>query len=118
MNAETAAAVFQVSNVDAALKHYLDVLGFSKEFRFGDYAGVKIGQVSMHLSGHSIHQRPVGAGMIYISCDEVDTYHTDIKARGATIKTEPQTWDYGMRDFVVVDPDGNHLTFGCPCGQV
>jgi hypothetical protein len=29
------------------------------------------------------------------------------------VKMEPADQPYGMRDFIVLDPDGNHLTFGC-----
>ena len=114
MKAHVATPVFQVADLDAALKHYTEVLGFSEDFRFGDYAGVKLGDANLHLSGHSIHDRPVGAGTAYIFCDEVDTYFADIKAKGATVKADPKNYDYGMRDFMVVDPDGNHLGFGCP----
>ena len=41
MTPQSAAAVFQVANLDAALKHYKEVFGFSEEFRFGDYAGIQ-----------------------------------------------------------------------------
>ena len=117
MNAQNAAAVFQVSDLEQSLRHYTEVLGFSEDFRFGDYAGLKLGEVSLHLSGHSVHERPLGGGTVYIFCDEVDSHHADIKAKGATIKVEPRSYDYGMRDFVIVDPDGNHLTFGCAVGN-
>jgi hypothetical protein len=30
---------------------------------------------------------------------------------------EPADQPYGMRDCTVLDPDGNHLTFGCECRQ-
>ena len=41
MNTEIAAPVFQVADVDAAMKHHKDVHGFMENFRVGDYAGVK-----------------------------------------------------------------------------
>ena len=116
MNARNVAPVFQVSNIENALVHYTEVLGFSEDFRFGDYAGVKLGDVCLHLSGHSVHDRPLGGGMAYIFCDEIDSYFSDLKAKGATIKSEPRNYDYGMRDFVAVDPDGNHIGFGCAIG--
>ena len=60
MKTTTAIPVFQVSNVEASLKHYTGIFGFSEDFRFGDYAGIKLGDVRLHLSGHSVHERPVG----------------------------------------------------------
>jgi hypothetical protein len=74
MKATSAVPIFQVSNVDASLKHYTSVFGFVEDFRFDNYAGVKLGDVRLHLSGHSIHERPIGGGTAYILCDEVDNY--------------------------------------------
>jgi uncharacterized glyoxalase superfamily protein PhnB len=113
MNAHHIAPVFQVANLDAALHYYTGVLGFSEDFRFGDYAGVKLGEACLHLSAHTIHDRPVGGGTAYLFCDEVDSYYASITSKGATVKSAPKNYDYGMRDFVAVDPDGNHLGFGC-----
>jgi uncharacterized glyoxalase superfamily protein PhnB len=113
MKVHTVASVFQVASVEAALRYYQEVLGFSEEFRFGDYAGVKRGEACVHLCGHGVHQRPVGGGSIYVLCDEVDNYYAEIKRKGARLKTEPKDFDYGMRDFMALDLDGNHLAFGC-----
>ncbi len=46
-------------------------------------------------------------------CDEIDAYFAELKRKGARLKTEPKNYPYGMRDFVVLDLDGNHLGFGC-----
>ena len=113
MKTTTAIPVFQVSNVESALKHYTGIFGFSEDFRFGDYAGIKLGDVRLHLSGHSVHERPVGGGTAYILCDEVDDYCAKIKKQGAIVKSDPKDYPYGMRDFMAVDPDGNHIAFGC-----
>ena len=47
MKTTTAIPVFQVSDVDASLKHYTGIFGFSEDFRFGDYAGIKLGDVRL-----------------------------------------------------------------------
>lgn len=107
--------VLQVADLESAIGYYVGILGFTEDFRYGNYAGVRLGEVCLHLSGHSIHERPVGGGTAYLFCEEIDAYHAEIQARGARIKSEPRDWDYGMRDFMVVDLDGNHLAFGTPC---
>lgn len=38
--------------------------------------------------------------------------HANIKAKDAKIETALETYEYGMRDFNIEDPDGNILTFG------
>ena len=114
MKTRHAAPVFQVADLEASLKHYTEVLGFSPDFRFGNYAGVTLGDVCLHLCGHTIHQRPIGGGTVYIFCAEpVDAYYAELVSRGAKLIAPPKDYAYGMRDFIVADPDGNHLAFGC-----
>jgi uncharacterized glyoxalase superfamily protein PhnB len=65
------------------------------------------------LCGHHFHQRPLGGSTASIFCDEIDSYYEEIKKNGAIVKVKPDDRSYGMRDFTVLDPDGNHLCFGC-----
>ena len=109
--------VFQVSRLEDALKFYTEVLGFEEDFRYGGYAGVKLGTLSLHLSeqvagGRDEYRKPLGSGIAYVFCDEVDGYYAQIKAKGVKAKYGPEDFPYGMREFMVVDPDGNHLAFG------
>jgi uncharacterized glyoxalase superfamily protein PhnB len=43
---------------------------------------------------------------------DVDAVYAELEARGAKLVSRPQNYDYGMRDFDLVDLDGNQLTFG------
>jgi uncharacterized glyoxalase superfamily protein PhnB len=113
MNIKRIGPVFQVSDLNSALKYYKEALGFKEDFQFGSYAGVSHGNACVHLCAHQIHQRPNGGGAAFVFCDEVDDYCREIKKNGAIVKMEPADQPYGMRDFIVLDPDGNHLTFGC-----
>ncbi|HZP59764.1 MAG TPA: VOC family protein [Opitutaceae bacterium] len=115
MNTHNIAPVLQVADVDAALKHYKEVLGFSEEFRVGDYAGVKLGKIALHLSKHAPgeYAKPVGGSVAYVFCDEIDGYFREVKQKGATIKYPPRDMPYGMREFMLEDLDGHHLAFGC-----
>ena len=113
MIAKGSATTFQVADVEASLAFYTATLGFTGRFRFGDYAGIEHGEVQVHLSGPaSTNKRQIGQGSIYIFCDDVDAYYAELLARGATAQAPPQDYDYGMRDFVIEDPDGNLLGFG------
>lgn len=107
------ATTFHVANVEASMRHYTEVLGFSEKFRFGDYAGVQYGDVQIHLSGpQSTNKRQVGQGGIYIFCDDVDAYYAEISSKGARTQAPPKDYEYGMRDFVIEDPDGNLIGIG------
>jgi predicted enzyme related to lactoylglutathione lyase len=71
------------------------------------------------LCGHSIHQRPISGGTAYIFCAEpIDAYYVELVTRKAKVVTTPKDYAYGMRDFIVADPDGNHLAFGCRAGDM
>ena len=113
MKTHGSATTFHVSDLDASMKFYTDVLGFSERFRFGDYAGVEHGEVQIHLSGpKSTNKRLVGQGGIYIFCDDVDAYYAEVNSNGAKVQAAPKNYEYGMRDFVIEDPDGNLIGVG------
>jgi uncharacterized glyoxalase superfamily protein PhnB len=115
MITKTAAPVFQVASVDAALQHYTEVLGFEEDFRVGEYAGVKLGGIHVHLSKHvgGEYAKPIGGSIVYVFCDEVDSYYAEVQKKGARVKYPPHATSYGMREFMVADLDGHHLAFGC-----
>lgn len=50
--------------------------------------------------------------MLYIFCHDVDAMYDELKKNGIEQLSEPEDQDYGMRDFEVVDPWGNRITFG------
>lgn len=71
----------------------------------------------MHLISAAEAGRPAGDGAISIFVDDVDGLHAELVARAARILKPPQDYEYGMRDFDVVDADGNRLIFGMSTGK-
>ena len=53
-----------------------------------------------------------GPAVVYISLDDVDSMHDRAKAAGAEILMPPTDQDYGSRDFVAKDAEGNVWCFG------
>lgn len=113
MQPKSIVPIFYVSDVDAAVEHYVTALGFTRSFQYGTYAGLTFGACELHLTDTDETRQIVGAGTAYVLCDEVDAYFAKIKAAGARLKTEPANRPYGMRDFAVFDLDGNQVSFGC-----
>jgi catechol 2,3-dioxygenase-like lactoylglutathione lyase family enzyme len=110
-----AATVFVVSDIQNSLAHYRDVLGFSVTFQYGNptfYVCLCRDEVALHLIAAHRTERLPGNGAICIFVRDVDAVHAEVAARGANIVKPPQDYDYGMRDFDVLDPDGNQLVFG------
>lgn len=109
------ATVFVVSDMVAGLAYYRDVLGFQVTFEYGEplsYACLCRDEVALHLLAASGTKRLPRHGAICIFVRDVDQIYAEVAARGARLLNQPEDRDYGMRDFDVVDPDGNQLTFG------
>ena len=110
-----AATVLVVRDVLRSVEHYRDVLGFRVEFTYGEptfYAGVERDAVDIHLQAASETQRQPGHGGVNIFVTDVDGLYQELKGRGARTLNQPRDYPYGMRDFDVLDLDGNHLCFG------
>lgn len=59
--------------------------------------------------------KPKGLGIYtYVEVDDVDKYFETVKKNGITPRTEPKTWPWDKREFVVKDPDGYKLVFYSP----
>jgi uncharacterized glyoxalase superfamily protein PhnB len=55
---------------------------------------------------------PKGLGIYaYVEVDDADQHFELVKKNGVTPRTEPKTWPWGKREFVVKDPDGYKLVF-------
>lgn len=109
------ATVFVVEDLLKSVAHYRDVLGFATEFVYGEppfYAGVERDGVTIHLQAASQTKRQAGHGAINVFVTDVDALYHALKARGARTQNEPKDYPYGMRDFDVLDPDGNQICFG------
>jgi catechol 2,3-dioxygenase-like lactoylglutathione lyase family enzyme len=110
-----AATVFVVSDIAKSVEYYRDVLGFKVTFQDGKptfYACLCRDEVALHLLASRETKRLPGNGGICVFVRDVDSLHAELAARGANVVKPPQNYDYGMRDFDVVDLDGNQLTFG------
>jgi len=110
-----AASVFVVSDIARSAGYYRDVLGFTVSFQYGDptfYVCMCRDKVALHLLAARKTKRLPGNAGICVFVSDVDAVHAELAARGAKVIKPPQNYDYGMRDFDVVDLDGNHLTFG------
>ena len=110
-----AATVFTVRDIAKGAAYYRDALGFSVTFEYGEptfYVCLCRDEVSLHLIAAQQTKRLPGNGSVCVFVKDVDSLHAELVARGAKVIKPPQTYDYGMRDFDVVDPDGNQLTFG------
>ena len=85
-----ATPVLRVGDYPRALAYWRDVLGFTVDEEGGD---------------------PPRFAIVFHVVD-ADLLHATLAAAGAHVARAPQTTVYGMREFELLDPDGNGLCFG------
>ena len=68
----------------------------------------------LHLQAESQTDRRRGGSAVYLSVEDADRTHAELRESGARIEKEPQDYPYGLRDFDVRDLDGNRLVIASP----
>lgn len=101
-----------VDDVSAAVAHYRDVLGFRVNYQQHDIAVMDRDAARILLIART--ERHTGIGSCYVYVSDADALHAELTARGATVQGEPVSRPWGLREFPVLDPEGNRITFGQP----
>jgi catechol 2,3-dioxygenase-like lactoylglutathione lyase family enzyme len=110
-----AATVFVVSDIAKSIAYYRDALGFDVTFEYGQplfYACLCRDEVALHLLAADKTEQLPGHGGLCVFVKDVDAVHAELVERGAKVIKAPQDYAYGMRDFDLVDLDGNRITHG------
>ena len=118
-----------VADIARSVEFYEGQLGFVVIHREGGFAVLRSGQVDLHLwqagdeswREREYVQEPIvsgaesflaGTASCRIEVDEVDELHAMVQPLGILHPNAPlrDEW-YGTREFSIVDPDNNLLTF-------
>jgi uncharacterized glyoxalase superfamily protein PhnB len=92
------------TNDDGSVAHAQLALGSSM---------IMLGSVREDAYGAMVGQPGENAGKsVYVAVDDTDAAYARAKAAGATILEGPVDRDYGSRDFICRDPEGNVWSFG------
>jgi catechol 2,3-dioxygenase-like lactoylglutathione lyase family enzyme len=100
------------SDVAESIRYYTEILGFSGSWKWDEpptFGGVDREDVRIFFCKDGQGQRGT---WLAINVDDVDAYHETINARGAKILCPPQSYEWGMREILVEDPDGHRIRFG------
>ncbi len=109
-----AAPTIQVADIEAALAFYEGVLGFSRIFENGDPVGfviVKRDDAELHLSRTAGHQG-TSQNVAHILVDNARDLYNHLVAHDVRIVKGIRDAPYGLRGFVLADPDGNRIDIG------
>jgi uncharacterized glyoxalase superfamily protein PhnB len=110
---EAAVPILSVTDLSEALDYYQNVLGFQVGWSWGEppsLASVCRDRVELNLSQSPEAQ--AAASRVYFHMTGVDAYYNHITRAGANVAVALADRPYGMRDFSIVDPSGNALSFG------
>jgi uncharacterized glyoxalase superfamily protein PhnB len=126
-NDPTAPELF-VPDVDEAVRFYTEVFGFmlqraEKTGERSTFAIVRLGGTMIMFMHQAYYTGPKeelqsrGAGLdIRVMVPDVQAMYRRAKAAGLPLMHDIADRDYGLRDFIVRDPDGFRLRFASPLG--
>lgn len=96
--------------------YYIDKLGFTDvgAADYPDYLILQKDGVELHFFTYADLDPLMNYGQVYIRTDDVDGFYASLIKLGAFIHPDVPLRDtpWGQREFSVLDPDNNLLTFG------
>jgi catechol 2,3-dioxygenase-like lactoylglutathione lyase family enzyme len=110
------APTLPVTDIDRAVAFYTQKLGMRQTFANGDPVGFVILQkdkAEIHLSLSPDHVAST-RNLAHLIVSDAQTLHDYLDASGARIIKGLRDQKYGLRDFIVADPDGNRIDIGQP----
>lgn len=116
--------IVHVKDVEAALRFYVDRLGFTSPWRHEEDGRASVAQVDRQgcaLILADSWPEKIGNGVIFISLNvepatreratnAVDALRAELESKGVVVKDGR----WGYRLLVITDPDGNQLLFNYP----
>jgi catechol 2,3-dioxygenase-like lactoylglutathione lyase family enzyme len=111
---ESTVPTLQVTDLSAAIAFYRDVLGFELGWTWGDpprRASVRRDHVELAFVESAAAAS--ATSNVYVHTTGIDDYYRRV-CRSDAVTVPIGYRPYGMRDFSIVDPSGNQLTFGEP----
>lgn len=101
-----------LDDVSAGVSYYRDVLGFSVNYQQSDIGVMDRDLARILLIARTPQHQGIGSCYLYVT--DADALHAELAGKGANVQGEPISRPWGLREFAVIDPEGNRLTFGQP----
>ncbi len=110
--------VLHISDLEASLRFYVDRLGFTCPWRYGEDGVAQVDRQGCALILADTWPEKIGKGLMFISLNvepetqiaALDALRVEFEAKGVPVKEG----SWGYRLLVVDDPDGNQLFFNYP----
>lgn len=108
------APTIAVTDIARALAFYVDILGMTKTFENGTPVGfviVKRDEAELHLTLARTH-RGSDRNVAHLLVADATKLHDHLVVHGVRIVKGVRDAEYGLRQFVFADPDGNRIDVG------
>ncbi|MDY7086489.1 MAG: VOC family protein [Actinomycetota bacterium] len=119
----------RAADARALIRFLVDAFGFEEVVSYGDADRVDHAQLSWPLGGGIMLGSASGRGQddpwalapgtfgCYVVADDVDALHERATRAGAEVVKPLSDTDYGSREFIARDPEGNLWSFGTYRGE-
>jgi hypothetical protein len=94
--------------------YYLNQLGFEELGDYGDYLMVRKDKIEIHFFEFKALDPKENYGQVYVRTNNVDKLYQELLDNNVAIHPNGHlaTKPWGQREFALLDPDHNLLTFG------
>jgi uncharacterized glyoxalase superfamily protein PhnB len=96
-------------DVARAVVYYRDVLGFGINHQQDDIGVMDRDGLRVLLIARTPAHTGIGSCSFYVR--DADALYADFRDKGANVQGEPVSHPWGLREFRVLDPEGNRLSF-------
>jgi len=103
-----------VTHIPTAVSFYTQKLGFKKVFENGEPVGfviLKKDDAEIHLTLMPNHKAS-DRNLLHMLVSDAQVFYNALDEAGVRIVKGVRDAEYGLRDFVIADPDGNRLDIG------
>ena len=110
------ATVLSVTDFSDSLDFYTRKLGFKISYTWNDpveYAVLKRDEISVHLNKKTDDSAPSSVhNALYIFTNDLESLYQEFLEKDVKIHSPLTQYDYGMKEFDIMDPEGYILSFG------
>jgi uncharacterized glyoxalase superfamily protein PhnB len=97
------------THVAAAVTYYRDVLGFDVNYSQDDIGVMDRDGMRVLLIARTAQHTGIGSCAFYVM--DADALYAELVASGANVQGPPVSHPWGLREFRVLDLEGNRLSF-------
>jgi catechol 2,3-dioxygenase-like lactoylglutathione lyase family enzyme len=101
-----------LTDVSAGVVHYRDVLGFQVNYQQADLAVMDRDDVRLLLIARTDRHKGISSACVYVH--DADALYAELRRKGANLQGEPISQPWGLREFRVLDLEGNQISFSQP----